>query len=54
MKVKDESEKSGLKFNIQKTKFMASGLSTSWQIDGKKVKTLADFNFLGSKNHCNR
>ena len=54
MKVKEESEKTGLKFNIQKTKFMASGLSTSWQIDGKKVKTLTDFNFLGSKNHCNQ
>ena len=54
MKVKEESEKAGLKFNIQKTKFMASGLSTSWQIDGKKVKTLTDFNFLGSKNHCNQ
>ena len=54
MKVKEESQKVGLKLNIQKTKIMASGLSTSWQIDGKKVKTLADFNFLGSKNHCNR
>ena len=46
MKVKEESEKVGLKVNIQKTKIMASGLITSWQIDRK---TVADFNFLGSK-----
>ena len=46
MKVKEESEKVGLKFNIQKTKTMASGPMTSWQIDGK---TVADFTFLGSK-----
>ena len=50
MKVKEESEKVGLKFNIQKTKIMASGLITSWQIDGKTVETVADFIFLGSKN----
>ena len=48
MKVKEESEKVGLKLNIQKTKIMASGPSTSWQIDGEKVETLADFVFLGS------
>ena len=54
MIVKEESEKAGLKLNIQKTKIMASGPITSWQIDGKKVKTLTDFNFLGSKNHCNQ
>ena len=49
MKVKEESEKFGLKLNIQKTKMMASGLITSWQIDGETVETLADFIFLGSK-----
>ena len=49
MKVKEESEKVGLKLNIQKTKIMASGPITSWQIDGEKVKTVADFIFLGSK-----
>ena len=49
MKVKEESEKAGLKLNIQKTKIMASGPITSWQIDGKKVETVADFIFLGSK-----
>ena len=49
MKVKEESEKVGLKLNIQKTKIMASGLITSWQIDGKTVETVADFIFLGSK-----
>ena len=49
MKVKEESEKIGLKFNIQKTKIMASGHITSWQIDGETVKTVADFTFLGSK-----
>ena len=54
MKVKEESEKPGLKLSIQKTNIMASGLSTSWQIDGKKVETLADFNLLGSKKHCNQ
>ena len=49
MKVKEESEKVGLKHNIQKTKIMASGPITSWQIVGKTVKTVADFIFLGSK-----
>ena len=49
MKVKEESEKVGLKLNIQKTKIMASGPITSWQIDGETVKTIADFIFLGSK-----
>ena len=49
MKVKEESEKVGLKLNIRKTKIMASGPITSWQIDGKKVETVSDFNFLGSK-----
>ena len=49
MKVKEESEKVGLKLNIQKTKIMASGPITSWQIDGETVETLADFIFWGSK-----
>ena len=49
MKVKEESEKVGLKLNIQKTKFMASGPITSWEIDGETVETVADFIFLGSK-----
>ena len=49
MKVKDESEKVGLKLNIQKTKIMASSPITSWQIDGETVETVADFIFLGSK-----
>ena len=49
MKVKEESEKAGLKFNIQKTKIMASGPITSWQIDGETVETVADCIFLGSK-----
>ena len=49
MKVKDESEKVGLKLNIQKTQIMASGLITSWQIDGETVETVSDFIFLGSK-----
>ena len=49
MKVKEESEKAGLKLNIQRTKIMASGLITSWQIDGETVETVADFIFLGSK-----
>ena len=48
MKVKEESEKVGLKLNIQKTKIMASGPITSWQIDGKTIETVADFVFLGS------
>ena len=51
MKVKD-SEKVGLKLNIQKTKIMASAPITSWEIDGETVETVADFIFLGSKNHC--
>ena len=49
MKVQEESEKHGLKLNIQKTKIMASGPITSWQIDGETVETVADFIFLGSK-----
>ena len=49
MKVKEESENVGLKFNIQKTKIMASGPITSWQIDGETVETVSDFIFLGSK-----
>ena len=49
MKVKEESEKAGLKPNIQKTKIMVSRLKTSWKIDGEKVETVADFIFLGSK-----
>ena len=49
MKVKEESEKVGLKLNIQKTKIMASGPITSWQIDGETMETLTDFIFLGSK-----
>ena len=49
MKVKEESEKDGLKLNIQKTKIMASGPITSWQIDGETIKTVTDFIFLGSK-----
>ena len=49
MKVKEESEKVGLKLNIQKTKIMASGPITSWQTDGETVGTVADFIFLGSK-----
>ena len=49
MKVKEESEEVGLRLNIQKTKIMASGPITSWQIDGETVATLADFIFLGSK-----
>ena len=49
MKVKEESEKVGLKFNIQKTKIMASSPITSWQIDGETMETVQDFIFLGSK-----
>ena len=49
MKVKEDSEKAGLKLNIQKTKIMASGPITSWQIDGETVETITDFIFLGSK-----
>ena len=49
MNVKEESEKDGLKLNIQKTKIMASGPITSWQIDGETVETMTDFIFLGSR-----
>ena len=49
MKVKERSEKAGLKFNIQKTKIMASGPITLWQIEGEKVETVRDFIFLGSR-----
>ena len=52
MKVKEESEQVGLKLNIQKTRIMASGPITSWEIDGETVETVSDFIFLGSKNHC--
>ena len=52
MKVKKESEKAGLKLNIQKTKIMASGPITSWQIDGETVEIVADFIFRGLQNHC--
>ena len=52
MKVKVESEKVGLKLNIQKTKIMASGPITSWQIDGETMELVTDFIVLGSKNHC--
>ena len=51
MKVKEESEKVGLKLNIHKTKIMASGPITSWQIDGEKMETITDC-FLGLQNHC--
>ena len=52
MKVKEESEKAGLKLNIQKTKIMASSPITSWQIDGETMQTVTDFNFGGLQNHC--
>ena len=52
MKVKEESEKVGLKLNIQKTKIMASGPITSWQIDGETMETVTDFIFGGLQNHC--
>ena len=52
MKVKEESEKDGLKLNIQKTKVMASGSITSWQIDWETVDTVTDFIFGGFQNHC--
>ena len=52
MKVKKESEKVGLKLNIKKTKIMASGPITSWQIDGETMDTVIDFYFLGLQNHC--
>ena len=52
MKVREESEKVGLKLNIQKTKTMASGPITSWEIDGETVETVSDFIFGGLQNHC--
>ena len=52
MKVKEESEKVGLKLNIQKTKIMTSGPISSWEIDGERVETVTDFIFGGLKNHC--
>ena len=52
MRIREESEKAGLKLNIQKTKIMASDPITSWQIDGKTMKTVTDFYFLGLQNHC--
>ena len=52
IKVKEESEKVGLKLNIQKTKIMASGPITSWEIDGETVETVLGFIFLGLQNHC--
>ena len=52
MKVKEESEKVGLKLNIQKTKIMVSGPITSWEIDGETVETVSDFYFGGLQNHC--
>ena len=53
MKVKEESEKVGLKLNIQKTKIVASGPFTSWEIEGEIVETVADY-FSGLQNHCSR
>ena len=52
MKVKEESEKVGLKLSIQKMKIKTSSPITSWQIDGETMETVTDFSFLGSKNHC--
>ena len=52
MKVKDESEKVGLKFNTQKTQIMASGPITSWEIEGETVETVSDLIFWGLQNHC--
>ena len=52
MKVKEESEKVGLKLNIQKTKIIACGTITSWEIDGETVETVSDFIFGGLQNHC--
>ena len=52
MKVKGESEKVGFKLNIQKTKIMASGPISLWEIDGEKVETVTEFIFLGLQNHC--
>ena len=54
MEVKEESEKVGLKLNIQKMKTMASGPITSWEIDGATVETVSDFIFGGLQNHCRR
>jgi hypothetical protein len=52
MKVKEESEKVGLKLNIQKTKIMASGPISSWEMEGKTLQTVPDFIFWGLQNHC--
>ena len=52
LKVKEESEKVALKLNIQKIKIMASGLITSWEINGETMKTVRDFLFLGLQSHC--
>ena len=52
MTVKEESEKAGLKFNIQKTKIVASSPITPWQTQGENMEAVTDFIFLGSKNHC--
>ena len=52
MKVKEESEKVGLKLNIQKAKIIASGPITSWEIDGETVEIVSDFSFSGLQNHC--
>ena len=52
MKIKQESEKVGLKLNIQKMKIVTSGPITSWEIDGETVETVSDFIFLGLQNHC--
>ena len=52
MKMKEESEKAGLKFNIQKTKIMASSPITSWQIGGERTETVTDFILEGLQNHC--
>ena len=52
MKVNEESDQVGLKLNIQKTKIMASGAITSWEIDGETVETVSDFIFWGLQNHC--
>ena len=52
VKVEEESEKIGLKRNIQKMKFMASGPITSWEVDGETVETVSDFIFAGLQNHC--
>ena len=52
MKVKEESEKAGLKLNVQKTKIMASGPITSWQIDGENVEIVTDYFGAGLQNHC--